>query len=296
MRFHGWAFAFLAASAAFGQSPKNSDGKRLEFEVASIRPSPPPGTNSSVSVGIRFDGSQMRVSQFSIKDYLAIAYNLKDYQVIAPDWVRSARFEINAKIPEGVDRDKIPEMLQSLLADRFEVKFHREKRDFSVYVLTVAKGGLKMKEIPQDAEAEAEARRAPVNVAGSGGPQGVSINLGNGSSFSMANNRLELKKIGMNSFAETLARFMDRPIVDQTELKGSYDFTLEFTPEDYRAMHLRSAVSAGIVLPPEALRMLESPGDSLFSSLTLVGLKLETRKAPLDVLVVDSARKMPTEN
>lgn len=296
MRFHGWALALLAASAAFGQTSQNSDAKRLEFEVASIRPSPPPGTTGNVNVGIRFDGAQMRVSQFSIKDYLAIAYNLKDYQVIAPDWVRGARFEINAKIPEGVDRDKIPEMLQTLLADRFEVKFHREKRDFSVYVLTVAKSGLKLKEIPKDAEAEAEARRAPVNVAGSGGPQGVSINLGNGSSFSMANNKLELKKIDMNSFAETLARFMDRPIVDQTALKGNYDFTLEFTPEDYRAMHLRSAVAAGIVLPPEALRMLESPGDSLFSSLTLVGLKLETRKAPLDVLVVDSSRKTPTEN
>lgn len=268
----------------------------MEFEVASIRPSPPPGTSGNVQVGIRFDGAQMRVSQFSIKDYVAIAYNLKDYQVIAPDWVKGARFEINAKIPEGVDRDKLPEMLQSLLADRFEVKFHREKRDFPVYVLTVAKGGLKMKEIPTDAEAEAESRRAPVTMAGSGGPQGVSINLGNGSSFSMGNNKLELKKIGMNSFAETLARFMDRPILDQTDLKGNYDFTLEFTPEDYRAMHLRSAVSAGVVLPPEALRMLESPGDSLFSSLTLVGLKLETRKAPLDVLVVDSARKTPTEN
>src|SRR6185295_9333123 len=154
MRFHGWAFAFLTAFAAFGQSPKNPDAKRLEFEVASIRPSPPPGTSGNVSVGIRFDGAQMRVSQFSIKDYLAIAYNLKDYQVIAPDWVRGARFEINAKIPEGADRDKIPEMLQSLLAERFEVKFHREKRDFPVYVLTAAKGGVKLKEIPKDAEAE----------------------------------------------------------------------------------------------------------------------------------------------
>lgn len=281
------------SAAAYGQP---AEKKRLEFEVASIRPSPPAGTSGSVSIGIRFDGAQMRCSQLSVKDYLGMAYNLKEYQISAPDWMRGARFEISAKIPEGVSRDNIPEMLQALLIERFEIKMHRETKDFPVYSLTVAKGGHKMKEIASDAEADEEARKAPVSAAGSGGPQGVSINLGNGSSFTMANNKLEARKIPMGGFADTLARFTDKPVIDNTGLTGNYDLTLEFTPEDFRALHIRSAVNAGVVLPPEALRALEAPGDSLFSTLSTVGLKLESRKAPLELLVIDGARKTPTEN
>jgi uncharacterized protein (TIGR03435 family) len=293
MRFHGLASVLLAGSIVYGQP---AEKKKLEFEVASIRPSAPPGTGGAVAIGIRFDGAQMRCSQLSVKDYLGMAYNLKEYQISTPDWMRGARFEISAKIPDGVSRDQIPEMLQALLIERFELKMHRETKDFPVYSLTVAKGGHKMKEIPADAEADAEARKAPVNAAGSGGPQGVSINLGNGSSFTMANNKLEARKIPMSGFADTLARFTDKPVIDNTGLTGNYDLTLEFTPEDFRALHIRSAVNAGVVLPPEALRALEAPGDSLFGALSVVGLKLESRKAPLELLVIDAARKTPTEN
>jgi uncharacterized protein (TIGR03435 family) len=101
----------------------------------------------------------------------------------------------------------------------------------------------------------------------------------------------------MASFVDTLGRFLDRPVVDATGLTGNYDFELAFTPEDYRAMQIRSAIAAGVVLPPEALRLLEGgSGDSLFSAIQTIGLKLESRKAPLEVLVVDSVRKTPTEN
>jgi len=300
MRFHGLTLVFptgiLLAGAALGQTSGTLPA-RVEFEVASIRPSPPASAASgSVSIGIHLDGAQVRCSQLSVKDYLGMAYNLKEYQIQAPDWMRGARFEISAKIPEGVSREKIPEMLQALLTDRFQMQMHREKKDFPVYTLTVAKGGPKMKEIPADAEADAEARKAPLSASGSGGPQGVSINLGNGSSFTMANNKLEARKINMTSFADTLARFTDKPVIDNTGLAGSYDLTLEFTPEDFRALHIRSAVNAGVVLPPEALRALDAPGDSLFGALNVVGLKLESRKAPLELLVIDSARKTPTEN
>jgi uncharacterized protein (TIGR03435 family) len=101
----------------------------------------------------------------------------------------------------------------------------------------------------------------------------------------------------MESFSDTLGRFVDRPVVNQTELKGSYDFTLEFAPEDFRAMHIRSAVNAGVVLPPEALRALEyGSSDSLFAAVQTVGLKLERKKAPLDVLVIDKIERSPTAN
>ena len=101
----------------------------------------------------------------------------------------------------------------------------------------------------------------------------------------------------MPAFADTLARFVDRPVVDMTELKGSYDFALEFTPEDFRAMMVRAAITAGVALPPEAMRALEGvSGNSLFAGIQSLGLKLEGRKAPLEVLVIDHAEKVPTDN
>src|SRR5205085_5031387 len=113
-----------------------------------------------------------------------------------------------------------------------------------------------------------------------------------GSYFTLGNNRIEARKLTMTTFADMLARFVDRPVINVTELKGSYEFTIEFTPEDFRAMMIRSAITAGVPLPPEAMRLIEGgPGDSLFSAVETLGLKLDRRKAPLDVLVVDEASK-----
>jgi uncharacterized protein (TIGR03435 family) len=101
----------------------------------------------------------------------------------------------------------------------------------------------------------------------------------------------------MADLAGNLERFMDRPIVDMTDLKGNYSFALDLTEEDYRMMLIRIAVAAGVVLPPQALRLLEGGSPvSLFDALQKLGLKLDARKAPLDVLIIDEARKTPTEN
>jgi uncharacterized protein (TIGR03435 family) len=273
-----------------------------EFEVASIRPSAP-GFDNQVKAGVHVDGAQLHCSYLSLKDYIRIAYRMKDYQVIGPDWIASARFDIAAKIPEAAPRDKVLEMLRALLSERFQMKMHRESREFPVYALVAAKSGVKLKESPLDAEPAAASGpgesgpRGSVDVTAAGGPGGVNINFGRGSYFAFGNDRIEGKKLTMESFAESLARFADRPIMDMTGLKGNYDFTLQFTPEDYRAMLIRSAINAGVALPPEARHLMENaPGDSLFTSVQQLGLKLEPRKAPLEVLVVDDIRKMPTEN
>jgi len=166
-----------------------------------------------------------------------------------------------------------------------------------VYALVAGKGGLKMKESPPDSDAESAGPAKSVDVTATGGRGGTTINFGKGSYFSFADNRLEAKKLTMVAFAETLARYVDRPVVDMTELKGNYDFVIEFSPEDYRAMLIRSAVTAGVSLPAEALKLLDSgSGDSLFAGIQGLGLKLEARKAPLEVLVIDHAEKTPTEN
>jgi uncharacterized protein (TIGR03435 family) len=97
--------------------------------------------------------------------------------------------------------------------------------------------------------------------------------------------------------AGALSPFMDRPVIDMTNVKGNYDFALELSAEDFRAMGIRSALAAGVAIPPQAIQMAEAAsGDSLFNALEKLGLKLESRKAPVEVLVIDHAEKTPSEN
>jgi uncharacterized protein (TIGR03435 family) len=156
-----------------------------------------------------------------------------------------------------------------------------------------------MTETPPDPELAKADARAPQEFTGAGSNQGVSVNLGQGSSFTFANNKFEAKKLNMATLAGTLERFLDRPIVDATDINGRYDFSVDVTAEDYQAMLIRSAVVAGVILPPNVLRLIEGSSPtptSLFDGLEKLGLKLEARRAPLDLLVVDSTLKKPTEN
>src|ERR1017187_9256486 len=115
--------------------------------------------------------------------------------------------------------------------------------------------------------------------------------------FSLADNKFEARKLSMAFLADSIGRFVERPVVDMTDLKGTYDLTLDFTPEEYRTLLIRMAVSAGVNLPPEVMRLLEGASDeSLFKGLQATGLKLESRRAPLEVLVIDSVSKTPIAN
>jgi uncharacterized protein (TIGR03435 family) len=232
-----------------------------------------------------------------LRDYIRIAYQVKDFQITGPDWMASERFDIHAKLPEG-GRDQLRSMLQALLEDRFQVKMHHASKEFPVYAIVVGKSGLKLKESPLDPEPEGGiGGRGAVNVTATGGRGGTTVNYGRGAYFSLADNKFEVRKLSMEILAEAIGRFVERPVVDMTELKGTYDLTLEFTPEEYRALLIRMALSAGVNLPPEALKLLEGASDeSLFKGLQAMGLKLESRKAPLEVLVIDSATKTPIEN
>jgi uncharacterized protein (TIGR03435 family) len=285
--------AILISLAAFAQSPPPLP----EFEVASVKPSAPPGADS-LAVGIHIDGAQVRCASLSLKDYIALAYRLKTYQISGPEWLASERFDVAAKLPAGAAREQIRDMVQALLLDRFQLKAHRDTKEFPVYALVVAKGGPKMKESAQDAAAAAG--QGNIDITAGGGRAGSGVDLGNGSSFVMGENGFDAVKLTMPSFADMLARFVDRPVLDMTELKGAYGFSLRFSPEDFRAMRLRAAMAAGISvsLPPETMRAVldGASGDSLFAAMEPLGLKLDARKAPLDVLVIDRIEKTPSEN
>jgi uncharacterized protein (TIGR03435 family) len=287
--FRHCILAALAVTTARAQTPSGA----LRFEVASIRSSAP-GIAEQAQIGVHIDGAQVRCSNLSLRDYIDIAWKVKFFQISGPSWLTATKFDISAKIPEGTSAAQVPAMLQSLLEERFGLTLHRETKDFPVYALVVSKGGAKLTEAPPD---PAEQKSDFVAVAASGSKDGTTVDLGNGSYLAVANNKLEARKMGFPAFADALARFVDRPVVDLTGLTGAYDFTISVSPEDFLAMTVRSGVSAGVSLPPQALRLLDNgPAESLFSGIEKLGLKLDARKAPLEFYVVDHMERLPTEN
>jgi len=291
MSITGIAVRILFLTAAFVQNT------RPAFEVASIRPSSNAPRQAVAAAGST-SGTQFRIAGLTIRDYISMGYSVKLNQISGPDWITTDRFDIAATLPEGSRPDQVPSMMKTLLEDRFELKTHREKKEFPVYALRVSSGGLKMTEVPADPGVEQSEAKIAQTFTRQGSGRGISLDLGQGSSVNFANNRFEAKKLTMASLAGMLERFLERPVVDLTGVNGSYDVAFDLSPEDYRMMLIRAATAAGLVMSPDALRALDgSPTPaSLFDGLARFGLKLEAHRAPLEVLVVDSIRKTPTEN
>lgn len=283
--FCKFSIVLLITACAIAQS---------EFEAASIRPAAP--TEERVDIGMHIDGSLVRFNYLSVLACMRIAYEMKPYQFIGPEWTLTDRFNIVAKIPAGTNEDQVRVMLQNLLRDRFRMTVHREKRKFPVYAMTLGKGGLKLKETAPDAAVDVP--KSSLDVKATGSADGVFADLGNGAYFTFADNRLIGHKLPMWRVADLLSNFMDKPVIDMTGLSSStnYDLSLEITTDDYRTMQIRGALKSGISLPPEAAQLADLPTDSLSAALEAAGLKLESRKAPQDVIVIDHADKTPTEN
>jgi len=313
----------LALSAAFAQTPDPGGAPKpagLTFEVATIKPAPPltPDLVASgkMHAGMSVDGARVDIGFFALSDLIRTAYKLKAYQISGPDWLSAQRFDILAKMPEGATKEQVPEMLQALLADRFKLTTHRDTKEHSVYALVVAKGGIKMKEAAPDADAPPPADDGKKGglVVGAGSNQvrvspnsdgkGATISGGaaGGMKMSMGPNgtmRMEFKKMAMAGLVEMVSRFVDRPVLDMTELKGDYEVALDLSMDDLKSMAARSGVGAMMGMqmagtaPPDSA---SEPTSSIFTALTAMGLKLESRKAPIEIMVIDHVEKMPTEN
>ena len=272
----------------------------LQFEVASIRPAAAiDAQNASVKIGIHIDGAQIRFSSLSLRDCMRYAWEVKDYQISGPEWVMSDRWDITAKLPSGATTDQVPEMLQNLLTDRFKLAIHHESKEFAVYALILAKGGIKLQETALDPNLPPpSARPKSINVNASGSAAGVFVDMGQGSSYSFADNKLVGKQLNMFRLADTLSRYMEKPVVDLTGLPDNkfYDFSFEISADDYRTMLIRTALRNGVTLPPGAERLADLPTDTLAAAMEAAGLRLDSRKAPQDVMVIDHADKTPTDN
>jgi uncharacterized protein (TIGR03435 family) len=138
----------LAPGLAYGQAADHT----LSFDVASVKPA----AAGAIGAGMRggpgsADPGRAIFTNVALRALIANAYNLPDDQISAPDWLSSARYDVEAKVPGGATKEQFNTMLQNLLSERFKLEFHRQKKDFTVYELVVAKGGSKLKESNGDA-------------------------------------------------------------------------------------------------------------------------------------------------
>ena len=279
----GASLTVLTFTPAFCQS-----AAAPAFEVATIKPSAPP-SGGLFRIARREDPGRIDYTYVSLKDCIRLAYRVKENQVSGPDWLASQRFDIAAKFPAGATRDQLPEMMQALLAERFKLAVHREQKEMPVYALVVAKNGPKLK--PSETPVAPPSDRP----AGPGG-----VMKGNMNVKMMGRGRLEANQMSMSSFTDILSQLVDRPVVDMTELKGVYDFKLDYTPDEGHMQKM--AMMAGVA--PGALHdrptdggSSESSGPSIFTAVQeQLGLKLEGRKSMVDLVVVDRMEKTPSEN
>jgi uncharacterized protein (TIGR03435 family) len=248
-----------AAPAAATQPSTMTANADPTLEVATIKPSPPGRPGKLFS----FQGTHFKTFNTNMNDLIALAYGLHAKQIIdAPAWFGTDLFDIDGK-PDVPGRPNLKQMgilIQKLLADRCDLKFHHERRELSVYAIRLANGGPKMSvttEGPNDASG--------FRLRGFGD--------------------LVVRNMTMATFASWMqSGVMDKPVVDQTGLTGRYDFNLKWTPDESQFGQFRG--TNGPMAPPAGDNPNAPPG--LYTAVQeQLGLKIEATKAPDDVIVID---------
>jgi uncharacterized protein (TIGR03435 family) len=230
------------------------------FDVASLKaskPTPP----FSIDLGNTLNG-KVTLTNVTLSDCLKFAFNVRnDSQISGPDWIksRSDLFTIVGQAPPDTPKDQLRLMTRTLLVERFRLAFHREQRELPFLALVVDKKGLKLHESQSGADTSSSNVRSGRIVA----------------------------NVSMGTLAAFLARFTQSNVVDLTELKGAYEVHLEWIPEN-----LNAPKSSDSTQPDDP-----AAGSSIFSALTdQLGLRLESRKGPIDVVVIEHAEHTPLGN
>jgi uncharacterized protein (TIGR03435 family) len=234
---------FLCLTFAVAQNGPSS------FEVASVRPNRSASRNSSSRVA----GEQWMFRNETLKDLIEKAYDVRDFSLSGPGWLDSVRFDVVAKFVAGSTDSDRNAMLRRLLAERFNLNTHWEKREATGFELVLAK---KRRDL----------QKSTYEDPGT-------TNIGNG--------RIEAKNVSMATFADALATELDRPVDDQTGVKGSFDLRVLWAPEQFATGHEAAL----------------SEGPTLFSALEeQLGLRLRAKRVQIDTLIVDHAEKVPSDN
>jgi bla regulator protein blaR1 len=256
-----------------------------QFEVSSIKP------NGSGSGGMKFplpSGGRFTATNVTLKVLVAFAYNVQGFEVSGvpgvPGWMSSDRYDVMAKAESGNlnNMDQYKLMLQTLLKDRFKLVAHSETREASIYALLPAKSGPKL---------------SPADPAGCVRPDspppprmpGEPIPVACGAFFTGPSS-LDGRTMSMAQLANTLSIMVGRPVVDKTKIGGTFDIRIEFAPES-TALARQSNPQ-----PTDAGNPDVSGLPSIFTALQQqLGLRLDSRKGPADVLVIDGVQR-PSEN
>jgi uncharacterized protein (TIGR03435 family) len=224
------------------------------------------------------------------------AYGIKAYQLSAPAWLDNEKFDIVAKIPPETTQEQFASMLQNLLVERFGMKVRHETRDLSGYELVIAKGGVKMQESvkatgqPLAAEPPANGTPTVATTKDKDGTTQLAPGRAGAIVFMVAPGHMRY-----SARLETMAQLVQfsenrtgNPVVDVTGLTGTYDFNLDFASAGQSG-----PASAASSRPPDTV---DDPTPPFIVAIQTLGLKLEPKKIPMDVIVIDHIEKVPTEN
>jgi len=251
-------------AVAFGQT-----APAPAFDVASVRVSAigRAGGEGSRRENIQVTPDAVNMRNVSFKSATRWAFHVMDYQVNGPDWINSERYDINAKAAGAVPEEQLRLMMQTLLADRFKLVTHRVTKELPSYVLTVAKGGPKFAESTSEGEPDIKPDQNRLSIS--------------------------VKRAGVAQLVDGLVNVFRAPIVDETGLKGKYDITINVAKyvADLGPRREGGAASGGAAeVPPDPLAIITR---GLQEEL---GLKLDAKKMPIDLVVIDKADKVPAEN
>jgi uncharacterized protein (TIGR03435 family) len=303
-RVEGPPRAFLAVVFALVAVTSPDAQRAPQFEVASIRPTSPGGSSMTVT------DTRVAIRSYGLMSLLRIAFGVELFQLSAPAWLDAAKFDIQAVIPSGATRDMVPQMLHQLLIDRFGLVTHIEQRPAPVYELLVDKGGIKMVEVEpaddltKDFSANPDAKvindTVDNDVRTMTEFRGQSINLRSVTrqtlyEMTLVNNQtwqLTATRMKMRELASRLRLHTDRPVLDNTGLTGIYQFKIELPVPDLTRV-LQNAGATRVNGNPD---ISDPPRVSVFDAVARLGLRLEPRRSPIDVIVVDKIARTPTDN
>ncbi len=317
-----FGLSIIAVAVATGQRTDPS----TTFEVASVktweRPTPEPGRTITFG-GIRGgpgtpDPGQITGTGVTIKALVMWAYDVRPYQVQCPGWMDSERYEVMAKVAQATTKAQARIMMQNLLAERFKVALHKDSKEMTIYELVLGKNGPKLKEtsepeavLPKSGEA-APPPPPPPPPPGPGQRPAMDENgfpvlpRGSGrgrSTIMFSSGRAKMTALGwtMENFASMLSGQLDKPVRDMTGLKAAYDINFEFDPPNM-GVRLIGGPSGP---PPRPVAGDAGSGDAsepstspnIFDAVQKqLGLRLESKKSLIEIVVIDRAEKVPVEN
>jgi uncharacterized protein (TIGR03435 family) len=277
----------LICASIVGHAQSTSSGPA--FDAASVKPAPPPDGRGGRRVGMgggpgTDTPGRINFENIGLGAIIGKAYDVKYYQISGPAWFESERFNIVATVPPGSTPEQFRLMLQNLLADRFKLALHKESREMQIYSLGIAKNGPRLKKATPDPPPDANdaADKEPMGGGAKLAPDGYPVPRPGMTIMSTpAGPRARLSnKEHMEWLAGMLSGQLGRPVIDATGLTGEYDISLYWVPQR-----------------PDSIAADDPSGPDLIAALQQqLGLKLEPKKGPIEVLVVDRAEKIPTAN